>query len=952
MKKYLISGFNTVQDVKLEVGTYTLVAYVKSMHGDVYTFALGDGTDWEEFSIDVIQGQLCKVWLTFTIDKKATKFKPIANNFTEELPVYVADLQLTRGNIPVESGASPFDIDQILNDLHDDIDAIEDFTEGAFLDGLLSREEKTQLRASLDAIGSIVESVKGSYDKLLDNPFIHENTMNSIAARYYAFIASWISDGDPRGLKPVILWIVNGDNIVSQNERDEKDRALNAFNDALYAYNQAEKEVYNDVGEAIDNIEIGGRNLIIGSYNDWRSRTVGQYGTQLDFIPIQDDWRGKTVTHSFEVKDIPEGESVRIRVDLNSPNGTLIALHYGNIVNLAGKSFISYTVPTDTQYASIRARVMPVGYTASYNVLFRCEKLEFGTKATDWTPAPEDTQAAIDKAQAIPYQAGEYQADTPYVRYPNSYPIVSYGTSGGVPLYYALKGDVGTNKQPNLPANKDIWESVPSFKQIFTEVLFAEFAKLDEFVFNGGKLFSQMGDRNGVANSPDYHLAGHKPYFEVDGISGRAKMKDAEITGTVNATSGLIGGMIIKDGNLISTIGKSYDGEEIVYGEYTKYQFNTTILATIPPSSHETWTDLPSTTTASTYIQYKKNTETQWTQVRVGISSGRWTVKYAETPNASVWYDTFASNRIWMQIEVGGDPKTRKAVKIDITSGYDFIPNLTIDGVTGRAKMKNAEIEGTITGSLFTSENGKVVVDGRSNQIYLKDEDSDGVRTILSPNKLPLTPSSYFGSSSTDNVLLGSLKRTYTQNSSSSVDLITIPSGDSSAYQITIPPITMSVDVNHPGGGGGIGEASLPNIAEMRVEIYKNGIHQYNVSSVSAMSLGELDNQTFTNEPKSYTIQGSGTWSVRVTHVHTINKPPSNSEGKVTNIGNAVVAKVVNSSTIGSNGMIIATSGTEYTYMVGDTYEVRRGNVGFRITNDGVQKSSKMNLSNPMWEDI
>ena len=249
MKKYLISGFNTVQDVKLEVGTYTLVAYVKSMHGDVYTFALGDGIDWEEFSIDVIQGQLCKVWLTFTIDKKATKFKPIANNFTEELPVYVADLQLTRGNIPVESGASPFDIDQILNDLHDEIDAIEDFTEGAFLDGLLSREEKTQLRASLDSIGSIVESVKGSYDKLLDNPFIHENTMDSITARYYAFIASWISDGDPRGLKPVILWIVNGDNIVDQNERDEKDRALNAFNDALYAYNQAEKEVYNDVGE-------------------------------------------------------------------------------------------------------------------------------------------------------------------------------------------------------------------------------------------------------------------------------------------------------------------------------------------------------------------------------------------------------------------------------------------------------------------------------------------------------------------------------------------------------------------------------------------------------------------------------------------------------------------------------------------------------------------------------
>ena len=252
MKKYLISGFNTVQDVRLEAGTYTLVAYAKSMYSNVYTFALGDDVNWTEYDMDVIQGQLCKVWLTFTIDKKVTKFKPIANNFSESLPVYVTDLQLTRGNIPVEAGASPFDIDKILNDLHDEIDAIEDFTEGAFLDGLLSREEKTQLRASLDSIGSIVESVKGSYNKLLDNPFISNNTMNNITARYNDFIASWISDVDPRGLKTVILWIVNGDNTISQDERDEKDRALNAFNNALYAYNQAEKEVYNDIGTSVD----------------------------------------------------------------------------------------------------------------------------------------------------------------------------------------------------------------------------------------------------------------------------------------------------------------------------------------------------------------------------------------------------------------------------------------------------------------------------------------------------------------------------------------------------------------------------------------------------------------------------------------------------------------------------------------------------------------------------
>ena len=282
MKKYLVSGFNTVQDVKLGAGTYTLVAYVKSMYGNIYTFALGDGVNWTEYDIDVVKGQLCKVWLTFTIDKKATKFKPIANNFSESLPVYVTDLQLTRGNIPVEAGASPFDVDKILDDLHDEIGGIEDFTNEAFADGLLNREEKTQLRASLDAIGSIVESVKGSYDKLLDNPFIHEDTMASITTRYDAFMNAWESTSDPRGLKPVILWIVNGDNIISQNERDEKDRALNAFNDALYEYNQAEKEVYNDVGENSIAPEI-----INGNWAFWDSEL--QEFVESEFSAIGDD---------------------------------------------------------------------------------------------------------------------------------------------------------------------------------------------------------------------------------------------------------------------------------------------------------------------------------------------------------------------------------------------------------------------------------------------------------------------------------------------------------------------------------------------------------------------------------------------------------------------------------------------------------------------------------------
>ena len=120
MKKYLKSGFNTTQNIKLEAGTYSLVAYVKSLYGNTYTFALGydgaQGVEWTEYDIDVVKNQLCKVWFTFTIREKITKLKPISSNFSASLPVYVADLQLTRGNVPVEAGASPLDVDEILNE--------------------------------------------------------------------------------------------------------------------------------------------------------------------------------------------------------------------------------------------------------------------------------------------------------------------------------------------------------------------------------------------------------------------------------------------------------------------------------------------------------------------------------------------------------------------------------------------------------------------------------------------------------------------------------------------------------------------------------------------------------------------------------------------------------------------------------------------------------------------
>ena len=171
----------------------------------------------------------------------------------------------------------------------------------------------------------------------------------------------------------------------------------------------------------------------------------------------------------------------------------------------------------------------------------------------------EDKSAIIDYKTAIPYQQGKYDPTVTYIRNEISYPIVKYGE-----LYYYLNL-VGEHKLPagETPAsnyasavNKEdaTWVLADNFKVLMADIAFAEFAKLDSFVFNDGKMFSQEGTLNGIAGSVEYTDEDHEPNFEVEGISGRVKMKDAEIEGKITATSGTLGDLTIEKSGRITMV--------------------------------------------------------------------------------------------------------------------------------------------------------------------------------------------------------------------------------------------------------------------------------------------------------------------------------------------------------------------------------------------------------------
>jgi hypothetical protein len=126
------------------------------------------------------------------------------------------------------------------------------------------------------------------------------------------------------------------------------------------------------------------------------------------------------------------------------------------------------------------------------------------------------------------------------------------GTSQNDSYWYTRtnKGDVVAGPPPVGGANVEGYTKVGWMRNLAVKVLLAEEANLANFIFKDEKLISVRGTVNGVETNYSGQ-AGFKPYIILDGKTGKIYAEGAEISGVINALSGAIGGLIIKDGKLI-----------------------------------------------------------------------------------------------------------------------------------------------------------------------------------------------------------------------------------------------------------------------------------------------------------------------------------------------------------------------------------------------------------------
>ena len=197
--------------------------------------------------------------------------------------------------------------------------------------------------------------------------------------------------------------------------------AKEAFNKAVAAGNAA-----NSANNKIDNLQIGGRNLLLGSTNpvnkfDWHGANgsvtkteetmLGAKGILLNVTAESTSWQycsyafgssrmklikpGTYYTLSFDVYPsindtimfwIADGNSSNA-VAGNSESKNIVANQW-NHISLTIKTYSTITISGQVIY------IVGINSLATYKI---CNfKLEEGNKATDWTPAPEDVDAAIN----------------------------------------------------------------------------------------------------------------------------------------------------------------------------------------------------------------------------------------------------------------------------------------------------------------------------------------------------------------------------------------------------------------------------------------------------------------------------------------------------------------------------------------------------------------------------
>lgn len=237
--------------------------------------------------------------------------------------------------------------------------------------------------------------------------------------------------------------------------------AVKALQEAAKAQQLANtaQSTANEVREDFDNLEIGGRNLLLNSkpYNNtnWKCHN-GTISFENNVIKGQtaSDW-SRIYTDQFKNYTLVEGEeytfSAMIRSNVAGKRLVFIGDFSGTINNIkfyegeigtewtrvVKTAKVTNTNTSDSYFQITIPSKWSAGASTDEYIELKELKLEKGNKATDWTPSTEDVEAEINSKLSL--SGGTIQGDVlPYTSAPQIGTIVATGPGEPTPTYISL----------------------------------------------------------------------------------------------------------------------------------------------------------------------------------------------------------------------------------------------------------------------------------------------------------------------------------------------------------------------------------------------------------------------------------------------------------------------------------------------------------------------------------
>ena len=189
-------------------------------------------------------------------------------------------------------------------------------------------------------------------------------------------------------------------NISSLQKSSTKlDSEMSSQDGRLSKVEQTAKEhtsTISDLGDKLSNLKVGGRNLLHGTSDQWRTLTGSGWlssSTASDmYTSVADYHGGDQFTYSAIITN-PSTVSVRLVLYCYGANrqGKIKTVLGPSVGPGAGAMAVSTTIAMDSQTWFLRSNIETIdGKAPQISVQVKEEKLEAGNTATAWTPNPED----------------------------------------------------------------------------------------------------------------------------------------------------------------------------------------------------------------------------------------------------------------------------------------------------------------------------------------------------------------------------------------------------------------------------------------------------------------------------------------------------------------------------------------------------------------------------------